>query len=447
METPEVRFADSDGLSIAWQEWGSGPITLVVPALVSNVEVTWEHEYFRRSYELASEYVRSIQFDKRGVGLSDKIVDAPTLEERIHDIAAVLDAAGAERASLVGLSEGGLMAQLFAAMHPDRVDKLVLVNSSPGATAYRSRPELIEQARNTMQRFDPVFATWGQDAHAFVEWFSPSNAGNEAFVRWVARLQRLSSTESEIRRQLASLVWIDAWELLPDITAETLVINARGDQVIPSVTGEMLADRIPNATHRYVESDNHFHWLGHDWLDAFTPIVEFVSGVPVVRATERRFATIVFTDIVGSSSATVASGDDGWRTILDQHDRLAFALCDEHGGVIVKTTGDGVLARFELPSTGLEFARTFRARTGDLGLRVRAGVHCGEIEIRENRDITGVAVNLAARVEQAAPDGAVFVSPTVRNMMLGGSTVFEDRGEYTLKGFDEPWRLYELVDC
>jgi class 3 adenylate cyclase len=442
---PDVRFADCDGLSIAWQQWGAGPSVLVVPALVSNVEVSWEHEYYRRSYELVGEYCHVVQFDKRGVGLSDKITDVPTLDDRIHDMVAVLDAAGIERTSLLGVSEGGLMAQFFAAKHPERVDKVVLANSTAGITIYREL-DLIDQARTTMSRFDKVFADWGRDATGFVRWFSPTNADNEAFIRWATRFQRLSSTEAEIRRQLGSVANLDACEFLPEIAAETLVINSRNDRVIPSRTGEALAARIPNASHRYFESDNHFHWLGEDWLEPLTPVIEFIAGTTVKRTSERRFATVVFTDIVGSTVATIATGDDGWRAMLDRHDQLAFDICYQHGGEIVKSTGDGLLARFDVPTAGVSFARDFRRRISEIGLSIRAGIHCGEIEVRESRDITGVAVNLAARVEQAAPDGRVFVSSTVRDMLLGGSVDFEDRGTHELKGFTDPWRLYELAN-
>jgi class 3 adenylate cyclase/pimeloyl-ACP methyl ester carboxylesterase len=418
---------------------------LVVPALISNVEVSWEHEFYRRTYELAGEYAHVVQFDKRGVGLSDKITAAHTLDERIGDILAVLDAAGIERTSLLGLSEGGLMAQLFAAKHPERVDKLVLTNSAPGATIYRQLG-LLDRSREVMHHFNAVFADWGRDARGFLEWFSPTNADNEAFIRWASRFQRLSSTEAEIRRQLGSIARLDAYELLPDITAETLVMNARGEQVIPPETGEALSARIPGATHRYFESDNHFCWLGDEWLEVLTPIIKFVTGTSVERASERRFATVVFTDIVGSTTATIEVGDDRWRELLDRHDQLAFDVCDDHGGEIVKSTGDGLLVRFDVPTAGISFARDFRRRVGDIGLAIRAGVHSGEIEVRANRDITGVAVNLAARVEQAASDGAVFASSTVRDMLLGGSVDFQDRGNHELKGFDDSWHLYELAD-
>ncbi len=442
---PAVQFVNCDGLSIAWQQWGAGPNVLVVPPLVSNVEVSWEHEFNRRSFDVVGEYCHVAQFDKRGMGLSDKITDAPTLDDRIGDMVAVLDAAGVERTSLIGISEGGLMAQFFAAKHPGRVDKMVLVNSAPGTTIYQQL-DLLKQSREIMSKFNTVFADWGRDARSFVEWFSPSNADNEAFIRWLTRFQRLSSTEAEIRRQLGSIVKLDAYDVLPDIAAETLVINSRGDQVIPSATGEALTARIPHATHRFLESDNHFYWLGDGWREALTPVIEFVTGASVERASQRCFATVVFTDIVGSTAATIEAGDDGWREMLDRHDRLAFDICDHHGGEIVKSTGDGLLARFDVPTAGVSFARDFRRRVGDIGLAIRAGVHSGEIEVRSNRDIAGVAVNLAARVEQAAPDGAVFVSSTVRDMLLGSSIDFEDRGNHEFKGFSDSWHLYALAD-
>lgn len=443
VDMPDIRFAQSGGHAIAWQQWGHGPNLLVVPGLVSNVEVSWEHEFYRRAYDLVGEYCTVTQFDKRGIGLSDGITEIPTLDERVGDILAVLDAAEVGRTSIVGFSEGGLMAQFFAARHPERVNKLVLDNSAPGLTIYQEL-DLTDRARETMHNFNMVFADWGRDARRFVEWFSPTNANNEGFIRWAARLQRLSSTEAEIRRQLGSIFQLDAYDLLPEITAPTLVINSRADKVVPSETGVALAARIPDATHQYIESDSHFHWFGENWLDPFLPVVGFVADVDVQRATERRFATVVFTDIVGSTAATIKTGDEGWRALLDRHDKLAFQICDAHGGEIVKSTGDGLLARFDVPTTGVSFAQDFRRAMTDIGLPIRAGVHSGEIEVRANRDITGVAVNLAARVEQAASDGAIFVSSTVRDMLLGGTIDFEDRGHHELKGFEDSWHLYEL---
>ena len=225
-----------------------------------------------------------------------------------------------------------------------------------------------------------------------------------------------------------------------------MVANCKGDQIVPWESGDLLADRIPNAQRMVFDGGDHFYWFGNDWLEVASPLVEFMLDQPVAEPTERRFAAVVFTDIVGSTAAAASHGDAGWKDVLDQHDRLAWSVCDRLGGTIVKSTGDGLLAYFDMPNQALDFARAFRTALDELGIGVRIGVHVGEIELRHNADVTGIAVNLAARVEQAASDGATFVSSTVRDMMLCGSIDFADRGEHQLKGIEGDWRLYEVIE-
>ena len=233
--------------------------------------------------------------------------------------------------------------------------------------------------------------------------------------------------------------------MLPSIEAPTLVVNCADDQIIDPRTGTALAARIPDGRHRVFDGGDHFFWFGDRWLDIIVPTLEFLVEGPVGQPSRREFGTVVFTDIVGSTASTSLAGDASWRERLDRHDRLAWAACDRHAGTIVKSTGDGLLARFPTPSQALSFTTELRQELLDIGLSIRAGMHVGEIEIRENNDITGIAVNLAARVEQAATDGAIFVSSTVRDMMLGGSVDFTDRGEHDLKGIEGRWRLYEVA--
>ncbi len=417
---------------------------MLVPPLFSNIEMQWEHEFGRRVLDWLGRNCRVTTFDKRGMGLSDRSDDPPTIEERVMDMLAVLDVAGVESTSLVGLSEGGIICQLFASSHPERVNKLVLANSSPGATI-TAKLQSEEEMEEKMLFFIGVFAEWGENARPLLERFAPDHIENEGFVRWMERYQRQSASANDVTRHAIDVLGFDAWDELPDLTAPTLVANCRGDRVVPAESGDLLAERIPNAERLLFEGGDHFYWFGKDWLEVAAPLVSFIAGHPVDEPTERRFATVVFTDIVGSTSATAARGDTEWRELLDQHDRLAWNICDRIGGTIVKSTGDGLLAYFEMPDHAVDFAVSFRMALADLEISIRAGLHVGQIEIRENGDVTGIAVNIAARVEQAATDGGIFVSSTVRDMMMGGPIEFEDRGSHRLKGIDDDWRLYEVV--
>ena len=449
MEIPEVRFADSDGVAIAWSQWGSGPDLLVVPPLVSNQELQWEHELYRRYLERMGQHLRMTAFDKRGIGISDRFDQAPTLEQRTGDILAVMDAAGLERPSLMGLSEGGLMAQLFAVLHPERVDRLILGNSGAGASmfaaAHAGPDGSYDLLGEKQAMFGKLVETWGRDPQFFVDWFTPGHSGNASFVRWMGRLQRTSATAADLDRQIASLSALDASERLSEITAPTLVLHGARDGVMPVAVGRAIAAAIPSATFVELPTDDHFLLTSADWTREQDLVIEFITGSPPGRRVERCFATVVFTDIVGSSARTISAGDEGWCDVLDSHDRIAWEVADRHLGTIVKSTGDGLLARFNSPSAAVQFCGDLRGKLADIDLLIRCGVHSGEIELRASGDIAGVAVNLAARVEQAAPDGEVYVSSTVRDMLLGGETHFEDRGAHSLKGFDSPWHLFALV--
>jgi class 3 adenylate cyclase/pimeloyl-ACP methyl ester carboxylesterase len=449
VDVPEVRFADASGVSIAWQQFGHGPDLVIVPPLVTNIEINWEHEYYRRFLEHLGRHLRVTVFDKRGVGMSDRFAEAPTLEQRTEDLLAVLDAAGLDTVAVAGASEGGLMAQLFAAQHPERVERLVLINSLPGISGFLA----IHQAPDgsfapleaKMEKFRRLVETWGRDPQFMVDWFTPCYAEDAAFVRWVGRLQRQSATATDLDRQIESMVILDAVDHLSAIVAPTLIMHGTDDQVVPVSAAHYLGERIAGSTVLELPIDDHFAFTHPGWRDHVDQFIGFVAGSPPTRQPERRVQTIVFTDIVGSTSGAAAAGDGAWHRVLDHHDRVSWETAARHGGTIVKNTGDGVLARFDAPSSAIVFARDLREALGAAGLRLRCGVHTGEVELRDNGDITGVAVNLAARIEQAGDEGAIFVSSTVCDLLLGGDARFEDRGEHQLKGVDRPWRLFSLV--
>ena len=377
MDVPEVFFVDADGVSIAWQQFGSGPDVLAVPGLIGNIEITWEHEFYRRFFEYIARHVRVTAFDKRGIGLSDKFHEAPTLEQRTSDILAVMDAAGLDRPSLVGASEGGLMAQLFAAQHPERVDRLVLLNTSPGRSGmiavHRDPDGSLRRLKRLADVFEKIMASWGSDPQYTVDEFCPSNSGNAAFVRWFGRLQRQSASHADIRRQVDSVTFLDAAPALAEITAPTLVLHATGDRLHPVAAGRYIAERIPDARFVEIPGDDHLVETTPHWQEFTDTWLEFVTGSRPLRQTERRVMTVIFTDIVDSTVQTAAVGDGQWRRLLDSHDRLAWELIDRHRGTIVKSTGDGVLARFDAPSHALEFPWTFAGRSPSSGSGSAAG--------------------------------------------------------------------------
>jgi class 3 adenylate cyclase len=448
MDISDIRYARSGDINIAYQRFGSGPDVVIIPGLVCNVELSWEHEVYRRSREYIGRYVRVLEFDKRGIGSSDRFEEAPTLEQRIDDIKAVMDAEGLERAHILGLSEGGMMGQLFAALHPERVDRLVLVNSMIGASALgnlrRREDDPPMRRKEVLDRFQRMMDGWGRQPEHFVDLFAPSKNDDPAFIRWVGRFQRQTCSRADIRRQFESILDLDANDRLGDIRAPTLVANVIGDRAIPPAFGRYLAEHISGARYAQFPGEDHLCWIMPTWRDVNDCWIEFVTGrAPIVRS-ERRFATVLFTDIVSSTARSAEVGDEAWRDMLDRHDRIAWQAVDRHAGKLVKNTGDGLLMTFTTPSEAVACATDLVRELGRIGLTVRAGLHAGEVVVREDGDVTGLAVNLAARVQQAAPGGATWVSSTVRDLLLGGEWSFTEQGEHALKGIDGAWRLYEL---
>ena len=357
MNISDIKFAKSGDVHLAYQRYGAGPDVVVIPPLVSNVELGWEQEVYRRAREHVGRYVHVLDFDKRGIGSSDRFTQHPTLEERISDITAVMDAERVERVSLLGLSEGGMMAQLFAAMHPERVDRLVLMNSMLGLSAYPElqayRDEPIYPLEEQRAKLWHVAETWGRDPQVLVDLFCPSQSDNPAFIRWMGRLQRQTASPADFQRQLESILTLDANERLPDIKAPTLVVNVTGDRLVHPAMGRYLADKIPGA--RFVEfpGEDHFCWIMPSWRRLMDCWLEFVTGTAPVAPSQRRFATVLFTDIVGSTTQAARVGDAAWRTTMEGHDRVAWRAVGEHRGKLVKNTGDGLLVTFDSPSEAI----------------------------------------------------------------------------------------------
>ena len=451
MQVPETRYARVGDLRLAYQQWGEGPRLMIIPALISNIEIWWEHELFRRSLEHYGKHMTCVTFDKRGIGLSDRFDEAPTLEQRNEDLLAVMDAVGWDRAHFVGVSEGAVMGQLFAADFPERVESLNLIGAFVSPRYSDRIPDYVQEGDpplktrpQTIERFMQMASTWAEDPAMMVEWEMPSQIENESFTRWVGRLQRLSCSPRDFLRQFQSIAALDAGDAPERTSARTMVMHVKGDAVLHVAMGRLLADLIPGATYAEIEGNDHVFWCMPNWRDIADPVIEFATGTAVERTTTRQFGTVLFTDIVDSTRQSSDVGDSKWREVLDGHDRIARDLIDQQRGRVVKSTGDGLLAVFETPSQGVTCGIEMCDALAGMGVEIRAGIHAGEIEIHDDGDISGIAVNLAARVEQKAADGELWTSSTVRDMMLGGSASFTERGEHELKGIDGSWRLFSV---
>jgi class 3 adenylate cyclase len=295
-----------------------------------------------------------------------------------------------------------------------------------------------------VEQFRELVRTWGVDAGFMTEWMMPSQRDNVAFVRWTARWQRQTASPADIQRQIDSVLNLDAMDCLADIEAPTMVMHVKGDRVVNVASGRLLADRIADATYVEIPGEDHFLWVMPNWRHIVETVVEFVLGRPFPTTTHRRFAAVLFTDLVDSTVQSAATGDVAWRATLESHDRICNEAVTQHAGRIVKGTGDGVLALFDSPSQAVSAAADIVTKLGSISLGVRAGVHAGELEMRDDGDITGTAVNICARVEQAAGLGEIYVSSAVRDMLLGGDHRFVERGDHQLKGVDGTWKLYAL---
>lgn len=436
-------FAAVEGSRIAYQVSGTGPPDLVnTPGSFVSFDIAEEDPQGARYYRRFASLGRVIRFDRRGAGSSDPVPldDLPNLEAYANETLAVMDAVGSERAALMAGYDAGPMAVLLAATHPDRISALVLVNTT--ARFLRDRdydigldPDAAEQVAETFSE------TWGSESHAAL--YVPSRAGDPTFLSWFAKLQRLTISPTQAAAYLRAMFAVDVRALLPSITVPTLVVHRRRFAFIPLSHAEYVAEHIPGARLVVLEgSDGPVIWEGSDvTLDA---IEEFLTGIRPAAAPSRAIATVLFTDIVDSTATAEDVGDRRWREILDLHDDAAAKAVAVNGGVMVKHTGDGFMATFDRPSAAVEAGRTFARRVSDLGIPVRVGIHTGEVETGHG-EIGGLAVHLAARVMAQAGPGDILVSRTVRDLMVGSSVVFEDRGEVTLKGFDGTWRLYAVA--
>lgn len=436
----ETHYADSDGVNIAYQVHGDGPVDLVlVPGFVSQVELLTEEPEVARFFRRLTSFSRMLVFDKRGQGLSDRPGRPPTLEESMDDLKAVIEAAGFERPVLFAVSEGGPMSLLYAATYPSRVSSLVLLGTFARMLKTADFPPGIE-AEQLDRWGEIVRRDWGGPVGLAV--WAPSRVGDREFERWWARLLRQGTSPAGAIALMDLYREMDVRGILPALDVPTLVLHRAGDRMVPAAQGRYLAESIAGA--RYVELPGEDHLPFASDLDALLEEVEeFLVGSRGAAESERALATILFTDIVGSTEKAAELGDSGWRQLLERHDAAVRRQLTLHRGREVKTMGDGFLATFDGPARAIRCASALREEVAGLGIEVRAGIHTGEVELIGD-DVGGMAVNIGARIGALAEGGEVLVSSTVRELVVGSGLEFADRGVQTLKGAPGEWRLFAI---
>ena len=439
---PETRYAKSGDVHIAYQVCGSGPMNVVfLPGWISHVELNWEEPAFARFMDRLGSFATVACFDKRGTGLSDPVpvAELPTLEQRMDDVRAVMDDAGMDRAALMGISEGGALGVLFAATYPERTTALVLYGCWASMTRTEDYPwGLPAWARE--QALASIEDGWSRgDA---IEMLAPSVAGDGAFrTRW-ARFQRMSASVGAAVAIMRMNFDTDVRAVLPLVSTPTLVIARTDDRMVRVGHCRYLAERIPGAQYLELPGEDHLFFVG-DNEPVLGEMEEFLTGQRGAAEPERALATVLFTDIVGSTEMAVALGDLGWRDLLERHDQALRRQLERFRGRLVKSAGDGVLAVFDGPARAIRYAVAVREALRSLDIEIRSGIHTGEVELRGD-DLAGIAVHIAARVEAQARAGEILVSRTVADLVAGSGLEFEDRGEHELKGVPGRWRLFSV---
>ena len=435
---PETRFTRCDGVDIAYQVIGAGgQLDIVyIPAFVSHLEVMWELAEFAAFLERLASFGRLITFDKRGTGLSDRLPGMPSLEERSRDVGAVMDAAGSDRAAIAGWGDGAAMALMFAAGNPERVTALVLGSLGVKVATGKAAP-LIADPKVVQAMTDAIESGWGQATFAGV--VAPSRADDERFLAWYRRWERLSATPNAAAALSRCMLDFDADPLLTAVQARTLILNRAGS-LFDRDAVRAVAARIPGAKCVELPGVDATPYVGDAgaYLDE---IQEFLTGTRGEPDLDRSLATVVFTDIVGSTRHAEQLGDRRWRYLLDDHQAQVRRLLEGFHGTEIDTAGDGFFFTFDAPARAVRCACAIRDTIPQLGLQIRAGVHTGEIE-RQGSGVTGLAVHVGARVAALALPNEVLVTDTVKSLVLGSGISFTDRGTHVLKGVPGRWRLH-----
>jgi class 3 adenylate cyclase len=439
---PTTHYAKSGDVHIAYHVVGGGPLDLVlINGWISHLEYQWEDPAFARFLNRLASFSRLIVFDKRGTGLSDRVAESalPTLEQRMDDIRAVMDAAGSDRAAMLGLSEGGPLSTLFAATYPARTAALIMY----GAYAKWIRSDDYPWAP-TREEHEAAFQAfekhWGTPVG--LKTLAPSVANDEQMRQWWAHYLRMSASPGAGVTLYRMNIEVDIRAILPTIRVPTLILHRSGDRLLPCQGARYMAEQIPAAKFVELPGDDHMAWIGNtDPLLA--EIQEFLTGEPPVLEADRVLATVLFIDIVQSTQRATAIGDSRWRDLVGNYQQQVGKEVARLGGRVVNTAGDGVFAIFDGPARAIKCARAVRDVVGTLGLVIRSGIHTGECVI-EGNDVTGVAVHIGARVAARANPGEILLSSTVKDLIAGSRIECSDRGSHVLKGVAGRWRLFAV---
>jgi class 3 adenylate cyclase len=440
LSRPETSYAWNDGTALAFQvvsTSSSGPDLLLAPGSVTHLEVLWQEPRVERFLTRVAGFARLIIMDPRGLGLSDRLTDVPTLDERVADLLAVLDAAGSERAALFGNADTGPPCIAAAVNHPDRVSSLILCGTWPRSSWSDDYPlGWKEDDWSAFERF--VREDWGKPASARY-----ADRADEAFRDWYATLMRQGASPRAMLLLGQMSLEVDVRSMLPSVAVPTLVMHRSGDKVVEVENGRYLAERIPGARWVELDGDEFVLWAGD--LDAIADeIEEFLTGARVGPQAARIVATIMFTDVVGSTERATALGDRAWSDLIRAHDARLRAEIGRFGGREIDTAGDGFFASFASPTAAIRCAEAVQDSVREIGVKVRIGIHTGECEVAGEK-LRGVAVHLGARVAAKAQAGEILVSQTVKDVATGSGVVFEEAGEYELKGIPDRWHLYRVV--
>jgi len=438
---PKTQFAKNGDVSIAYQVVGDGPFDLImIPGFVSHVEMAWELPAGRRIFERLASFSRLILFDKRGTGMSDPVQVVPTLEVRMDDVRAVLDAVGSERSALMGVSEGAAMAALYAATYPERTTALALYGGMARSTWAEDYPYAAPadaMIESSLELVGPY-----QEEGAMVEIFAPSLMEIPGAIEGFNRFQRYAVSPSMMAQFYGMFLDIDVRAVLPTIHVPTIVLHRRGDRAVSSHAGRYLAEHIPGA--RYVEFPGQDHALFAGDTDAvLDEVEEFLTGVRRGVEVDRVLATVMFTDIVGSTQKAAAMGDRPWRDLLEAQVGILRKELERFRGREVKLMGDGCLATFDGPARAIRCGLSMIDAVKSIGVEIRVGLHTGEVEVMGD-DVGGIAVHIASRINGLAEASRVFTSGTVKDLVAGSGIVFEDRGMHQLKGVPDEWRVLEV---
>lgn len=441
---PKTEYARSGDISIAYKVIGEGPRDVVlVPGYLSHIELVWEIPQVVHMIERMATFCRLIMFDKRGSGLSDPVMGAPTLEERIDDVHAVMEAAGSTQATLFGVSEGAPMSILFAATHPELITSLVLYGGVPRSTWAEDYPWATprEDLLASSHEMEPYLFEG-----AIAEVMAPSVADIPMVREIFARLQRYSSSPAMLRQTFEMFLDIDVRAILPSVSVPTLVLHREGDRAVNRRAGEWMASQIPGARFVQLPGIDHAMFVG-DTDGLLDEVEEFLTGVRRSVEVDRILATVMFIDIVGSTERASAMGDKAWTALLVSITGVIREELRRFRGVEVKTLGDGLLATFDGPARAIRCALEIIETVRALDVEVRIGLHSGEVEITDGNDVAGIAVHIAARIGALAGPREVLVSRTVKDLVAGSPLTFGDRGEHVLKGVPDPWQIFEVVQA